>query len=524
MKQQKFKFASARNATHFLPKMVSRRMGLRADHNHNIAYRSEGGPSKEESEEDKAHKLAIEAINKDDKLTDEQKALKIIGLQTANFGKKLGDKVDAEELKTLTDKIEALATKIGEMEAGDISKAILEINEKNEKLHKQLIDLQIANAENKDANSGGRSAMPKELVTEAQVAKFIEQTFTGGSKAENGSITGGQKTHNNASLVIKAPETMGQAVFFAGGNDTVIDAFTGRYVDPTLYMRKRKKNIILDYFDILRINVPTLYFLVKVEIGDANSVSGDPGHADWILSGAPKPKRSFRVTTGKAEAKKVAIFGTVEDKLLRDVPSMQNWVREDFMMEMKEAINDGLLNNDPDVNAEAPLGLKTNAVLYTATPAFNDAITDPTYIDDILAVIAFMAFHKEEAARAFISSDVYFAILGLKDKNERFQNNNLIYTNSLGELYIAGVPVTWVDEEDVPSANILVIGKDLGFKIYAYGDMVFERGLNGEDFREDKTSFRGYQEFLSFIPENRENSVLYDTFANIEADITKPAV
>jgi hypothetical protein len=53
--------------------------------------------------------------------------------------------------------------------------------------------------------------------------------------------------------------------------------------------------------------------------------------------------------------------------------------------------------------------------------------------------------------------------------------------------------------------------------------MVLETGLNGEDFREDKTSFRGYQEFLSYLPENNENGVVYDTFANIYAAILKPA-
>jgi hypothetical protein len=49
--------------------------------------------------------------------------------------------------------------------------------------------------------------------------------------------------------------------------------------------------------------------------------------------------------------------------------------------------------------------------------------------------------------------------------------------------------------------------------------MVFERGLNDEDFRYDRTSFRGYQRFLTFIPEQRENSVLYDTWANVQAGI-----
>jgi HK97 family phage major capsid protein len=231
--------------------------------------------------------------------------------------------------------------------------------------------------------------------------------------------------------------------------------------------------------------------------------------------------RSFRVTTGEAEAKKVAIFGTVEDKLLRDVPSMERWVREDFIDEMKEAINDGLLNNDPGTDADAPLGLKTNAIQYTATPGYNNAFTANTtnYIDQIFAIIALMAYNKEDAGIVFVSSDVYYRIMHLKDTDGRYQNNNLVYTDNLGRLFIGGVEVVMADAEDIPGTNVLVIARDLGFKIYAYGPMVVERGLNGEDFRYDRTSFRGYQEFLSFIPENRENSVLYDTWANVKAAI-----
>jgi hypothetical protein len=43
--------------------------------------------------------------------------------------------------------------------------------------------------------------------------------------------------------------------------------------------------------------------------------------------------------------------------------------------------------------------------------------------------------------------------------------------------------------------------------------------LNGEDFRYDRTSYRGYQEVLSYIAEQRENSVVYDTLANIATGI-----
>ena len=442
----------------------------------------------------------------------ELQAIKKIGDQVEAFKTALGDKADAEEFKKLQDKITELEKGLEEMTAKQISDAIKAINEGNEKVHKQLVELQEEAAQKKDTGKSG-SPRRSEIVSTKAVQDFIDATFKDG-----------KKTHDPAKIEIKAAETFGYPQFFQGGDDTVVDAFTGRFVDPKLYERRRKKNLILDYFDIRTINVPKLIYLVKVELGDTNPTSGDPGGADWILSGQIKPKRSFRVTTGEVEAKKVAIFATVEDKLLRDVASLENWIREDLMDEMREKINDGLLNNNPAVNALAPLGLKTNAIQFTPSPAYDNTIEDPNYIDEIIAAIALFRYNKEEAGIVFIASDVWYRIMHLKATDGKWLNNNLVYVNNLGELYIAGVRVVAADEEDIPSTHILVVGADLGFKIYAYGPMVFERGLNGEDFRYDRTSYRAYQEFLSFIPENRENSVLYDTFANIEAAIIAPGV
>lgn len=440
-------------------------------------------------------------------MSKELEAIEQIGKQVEAFKATLGEKADAAAIEKLSKDIEALKTDLYTMNEKEIDKSIEKINSSLETMHKQVEKLLEEQAELKEQTEKG-SKKGSILKTE-DVKAFVEATFNGTTK-----------TQNPASLVVKAPETFGYPTFFTGGANTDITAFTGRYVDPNLYEPKRKRNLILDHFDIQVINVPTLIYLIKVPVGDTNPTSGDPGSAAWILSGAAKPKRSFRVTTGTAEAKKVAIFGTVEDKLLRDVPSLENWIREDFMDEMREAINDGLLNNNPSIDPNAPLGLKTNAIQYTATPAYDEQIENPNYIDDIIAAIALMAFNKEEAGRVFISSDVYYRIMHLKATDGKWLNNNLVYVNSMNELYIAGVHVVWADEEDIPSTHILVVSRDLGFRIKAYGNMVFERGLNGTDFREDKTSYRGYQEFLSYIPENRENSVLYDTFANIEAAIT----
>lgn len=440
------------------------------------------------------------------------KAIAKMNKQVGEFTKLLGDKADAAEITKLTNQIAELDKAIKDQNSAATDKAIKEINEQNEKLWKQVIELQEKNAQENEAagkgtRKGGLSITPKD------VSDFINTTFL-----ENGK---GAKTQKDAKIiVIKAAETMGTANFFEGGENTVSDAFTGRMIDPTLYQRRRKRNLILDNFTIRTIGVPKLLFLVKVEEGNSDSPSGEAGGAEWILSGQAKPMRSFRVTTGESEAKKVAIFGTVEDKLLRDVSSLENWIREDFMDEMREEINDGLLNNDTGVNPLAPQGMKQDAVLFDATPAFDGAIDDANEIDAIIAVLAFMATNREQSDRIFISDDMWYRIMILKDNDARYQNNNLVYTNALGQLYIGGTLIVPADAEDVPSTHVLAVSRDLGFKMYAYGPLVFERGLNGEDFRYDRTSFRGYQEFLTYLPTHRENSVMYDTFENIIAAIS----
>lgn len=488
----------------FLPKIRSRRLRIGLS-NANIAYKSDGGTAEAETEvTEDAPKSEVEAIKK-------------IGMQVEGFKTMLGAKADKTQFDTLQTEISNLAKNIKDMEADKISQAIESINKANDAIHKQLVELQEAAAADKEKESG--AGKKRSLVATKDVEDFIKETF--GSTDKKGQ----SKTKNEASIEIatnKAAENFGTATFFEGGPNTIDSAFTGRLVDPTLYQRRRKTNIILDYFNIQTINVPELVFLVKVEDGDdVDSLSGDSGGAEWIVCGAEKPKRSFRVTTGTSKAKKVAIFGTVEDCLLQDVPSLERWIREDFMDEMREEINSGLLSNNPTVNPDAPQGLTHGSTQFVPTPGYADAFVANTtnFIDQLIALFALMRYRREEADIAFVASDIWYRIQHLKDTNERYQNNNLVYTSTQGQIYIAGVLIVPVDQADIPSTHVLVIGKELGFKIYAYGAMVFERGLNEDDFRHDRTSFRGYQRFLTFLPDHRENSVLYDTWLNIKAGI-----
>jgi hypothetical protein len=451
--------------------------------------------------------------------TDELKAIQKVADQIKEYKIALGEKIDKTAFEALENKMtDAVAELKLELKNQFEKRDFKKIEEKMATMNDVVTELREEVAKTKE--NPGADTVGKPLLTTKEVQDFVAATFKDNQKTSNNAAI-----KLNSKLVLKAAETFGYASFFEGGAGTDISAFTGRMVDPTLYQRKRKRNLILDHFAIESITVPKLIYLEKKEVsgsGDSGSTAA-VGGADWIASGETKPMRSFRVTTGEVEAKKLAIFGTVEDKLLRDVPSLENWIREDFTQEMRETYNDGLLNNNPAVDADAPLGLKTNAIQFSATAAFDELISDPNYIDMIVAAIAKMSDLKEQPGKVFIAADVFYAILILKDNENRYQDNSKIFVNSLGQMFIGGVEVVPADSEDVPSTHFLLTSVDPGFKIKNYGPVVFERGLNGTDFREDKTSYRGYQEVLSYIPEHRENTIMYDTWANVEAAITAPA-
>jgi HK97 family phage major capsid protein len=443
-------------------------------------------------------------------MSEELKAIEAISTQIDGFKTTLADKANKADFDRVEATISELKEGLNTLNGRQVESKMEEINAAISKFGKAIEEMQEDIAKSKEPK-GGKSK--GQFLSTEEVKAFIDATFKDG-----------RKTSDSARIEMKAPESMGAPAFFQGASGTIVDAFTGREVDPTLYQRKRKRNLVLDHLPVTAISVPKLVYLVKVEIGTGTAPDNLSGGADWIASGAAKPQRSFRVTTGEAEAKKVAIYGNVHDKLLRDVASMENWIREDFMDEILEAYNDALLNNDPGSNADAPLGIKTEAVQFAATPAFDETIPLPNYIDGIIAVLAFMADNKEQPGKVFVSDDVFYAIHNLKATDGKYLNNNLVYVNNVGQLFIAGVQVIPADSDDVPSTHLLAVGADLGFKIRNYGPMVFERGLNGNDFREDKTSYRGYQEVLSYIPENRVNSVVYDTWANILVAIAAPEV
>lgn len=448
-------------------------------------------------------------------------AIEEVAKQVGEFKKELGNKASIEEIKKFNDSaaqinkdFEALKKNLGNWDGETVESCMKKIN-------KQLDEMQEDVNRAKENRQGKLAA--SQLFDPSEVKKFVDAVFEKDGRKTSVQASFKVNNHFLKGFATKAAEIMGYPDFFEGvdGVTTDVSAFTGRVVDPTLYQRRRKRNFILDNFAIPSIGAPTLIYLEKMEVAGDDASEEDTGGAEWIVPGAQKPMRSFRVTSTKMEAKKIAIFGTVHDDLLRDVPSLENWIREDFTDEMREGYNDALLNNDPGSDPDAPLGLKTNAIQYADTAAFNNTIPEANEIDAIIAAIAYMASLKEEPMLAAVSSSVFYKLFVLKDLEGRYQNSNLVYTSSRGQLFVAGVPVILADAEDVPDTHLLLLGVD-GFKIRNYEGIVFERGLNGEDFRYDRTSFRAYQKVLSYIPSHRHNSVLYDAFATIITAIDAP--
>lgn len=448
-------------------------------------------------------------------MEEELKAIEDIGKHVNEIKSDMGKKADKSEFKAIEDSLAELKSGLATYDDAKMIDKIKEVNEALESLttkHDEIVE------ELRSVKDRGAAAKKRNLlVTKAEISEFVTKMNANVDKSR------WEKMNMNSNVIFKAAEDMGEPEFFDGddaGTDTTV--FTGRAIDPRLYERKRKSNLILNHMNIGTVGAPKLFYMEKVEEGATVESDNDPGGAAWILSGEEKPKRSFRVKSSSVDAKKVAIFGTLDDKLIRDVPSVQNWLRTDFVDELMEAYNDAILNNDPvGGDTKAPLGMKENAILYGGSTAFDGSIPYANEIDAILATAAYLSEspQNEMAQKAFVSSSIYYKIMNIKDQDGRYMNNGLVYVNQLGELFIGGIKVVGVNSEDVPNTHLLVTCEDLGFQIRNYGSLVFEAGLNGENFREDKTSYRAYQEVLTYIPEHRHNSVLYDTFDNIITDI-----
>ena len=445
-------------------------------------------------------------------MSEELKAIEEVAKTIEGYKAELGKKAEKADFEKVQGALKDITENISKYNDSEMKEAVKQFNEANEKLNKEITELKEEIREQKDNSK--QSFKANELFKSEDVESFVKTVFDGNTKtSKEASI----KLNGNVLFPYrnKAAEIMSTAFYTGAG--TVPDVFTGRLVDPRLYQRTRKRNLILDHIPIESIGVPTLYYMEKQETAGPVNSSTDVGSADFITVAGQKPLRSFRVSTGKVDAKKVAIFSTVADKLLRDVASLENWIREDLVPEVLEEYNDKLLNSDGTGND--PLGLLENAVSFTASDAFDGTVYGPTEIDAIVAAAAAMAVSKEQPVKALVSVDRWYKLHVIKDQDARYQESGLVYTNAAGQLFIAGVEVVGVDDEDVDGNGLLLLGADLGFKIRNYGSLVFERGLNGEDFRHDRTSFRCFQEVLSYIPAHRYNSVMFDDFDTIIAAI-----
>lgn len=471
----------------------------------------------DDDDDDEEEEEAEEEEEEEEQEKSQEAELKKFLKNAAKLNEQVNSKASKKELANVTKQVEIIRKAVEDQNQKGVDAAILSVNDSFTKMWNEVVKKREDEA---DAAGGGKLTREEQK----KAADIARANFLKSLKNEDGEIVLGKKaklTLKSAEIITKAPETFGYGTSFVEGTDMTV--FTGREIDPTLYQRRRKRNIIFDLFDIRPIAVPTLFYLSKVEEGGAPDEE-NAGGAAWILCGEQKPKRSFKVTAEEVKASKVAIYGNIEDCLLNDVPSFNIWIEEDFRDELREEFNNGLLNNNPSTgDAKAPLGLKTNATQYSVTPSFNQAIPQANEIDAIIAMAASMANNRERATVVAVSPDRYYKMLVLKDNNARYLNDERIYTDARGNLWIHGILIYEADVDDIPNTHFLLLGAEQGFKIRILEDAVLETGLNGEDFREDKTSFRAYMRVLSYIPEHREASVMYDTWTNVIAAITKPA-
>src|SRR5690606_26318645 len=222
---------------------------------------------------EEAEKEKTGGADPEDGKTAEMKAIEAIGHQIQQFKSLLGEKAKSEDFENVQKELNTLKDGLETLTAKEVERQIKAINDANEKIHKQIVEMQEELAQQKESGKSEKGKKP-EMISRKQVEDFVKTIYPDGKN-------GDKRKFSDAKIEIKAAETFGSSVTFASGADAT--AFTGRRVDPTLYQRRRKSNIILDYFNIQTIDVPTLIYLRKIEVGTGTAPNDDPGGTAWIL-------------------------------------------------------------------------------------------------------------------------------------------------------------------------------------------------------------------------------------------------
>lgn len=229
----------------------------------------------------------------------------------------------------------------------------------------------------------------------------------------------------------------------------------------------------------------------------------EQGNAAITAQGVLKPLRSWKTRRITEDPKKIAVRSRMSDENLLFVPGMMQYLREDVISELMDALDDHIVSE-----------ISTDASTYSLTTI---ATTDPNYYDALRAAIAQVRSFKYQADTVFVNpidacnmeltkgSDGHYIYVTTPGANGQFTINRLrvIETTQIDVgKFIVG-DLTKYKLRDV--TNIII-----RFVYSSYND-----GSNEDDAAQNLVTVIGEQYVNSWMSQIHSTAFVEDTFANV---------
>lgn len=273
-------------------------------------------------------------------------------------------------------------------------------------------------------------------------------------------------------------------------------------VDRTIHSAPTEPNVIFDRLFKGYASSPNIAWVNRVN---------EEGGAAFVAEGALKPLKDWEYTTETSTAKKVAVSCKVSTEMLADAPFMRSEIDRLLREDLLRVVNEKVLNGT-GTGAEIK-GVTVGAAGYTATE-LNDKVENPNYADAIRAAVLqarLLGFYPDVV---FINPADRALIDLTKDTTGHYISQELL---SLIRY------ITIVDTTNIPAGKFLLMDTR-EWMVRIYENLRLEYGWENDDFRKNLVTVVAEMRLHSYQDSLNAGSVVYDSFATVQAAIEKPAV
>lgn len=303
------------------------------------------------------------------------------------------------------------------------------------------------------------------------------------------------KAHGTASLVLKAEA----AAMLTPAASVPISMFNTEVV-PGIQEAPRESNAI--YPRLLKGSTSSP--LIKW----VNRVNGNGGAA-FIAEGMLKPLKDWTYDEGESTAKKIAVRCKVSTEMLSDFAYMRAEINRLLREDLMERVDEKLLTGSTAVE---PKGILNNAAGYTTT-SLDGTISSPNYADAIRASVLQLRLLNYTPNILFINPADKAAIDLTKDNNGRYMADEL--QKVIGN-------ITTVETTRIDAGKFLLMDTSRWF-VRNLEEFRLEYGWENDDFTKNMVSVIAEMRLHSYQNDIDAGSLVYGTFATIQAALAKAA-